>query len=216
MTPIAQDDSWAKRQQEDTPVQDETPHTPSAQVTYPVLDDDNYMETTPSPKASPAFRRIRKGLKPSVSMSTIPEEDSQQSNSVAHQVFLEENASATVQASEANATEDIPSALVEEERREEEREATPPATDQVILEENAIVSDPPVVDQMEVENTEAATNNATEANDPVMAEDNVEPEANVNVEATVMPVITDGAVPPPRPHTMELAFDHNDHLVIVC
>ena len=36
--------------------------------------------------------------------------------------------------------------------------------------------DPPVVEQMEVENTEAATNNATEANDFVMAEDNVETE----------------------------------------
>ena len=51
---------------------------------------------------------------------------------------------------------------------------------------------------MEVENPEAATNNATEANDSVMAKDNVEPEANVDAEV---------AVPPPRPHTMEQAFD---------
>ena len=53
---------------------------------------------------------------------------------------------------------------------------------------------------MEVENTEAATNNATEANDLVMDEDNVEPEANVNVEATVMPITLDRAIPPPQPH----------------
>ena len=60
---------------------------------------------------------------------------------------------------------------------------------------------------MEVENPEAPTNNATEANDSVMAEDNVNPEANVNAEATVTPMISDGAVPPPRPHTMERAFN---------
>ena len=66
--------------------------------------------------------------------------------------------------------------------------------------------DPPVVDQMEVENNEAATNTATESNDRVMAEDNVEPEANVNAEASVMLVLTDGVVPPPQPRTMETAF----------
>ena len=47
---------------------------------------------------------------PSVSMSTIPEEDSQQSSSVAHQVFTEENPFATVPESEAKAAEDIPAA----------------------------------------------------------------------------------------------------------
>ena len=36
--------------------------------------------------------------------------------------------------------------------------------------------DPPIIAQTEVENTEAATTNATKANDSVMAEDNVEPE----------------------------------------
>ena len=121
-------------------------------------------------------------------------------------MFLEENPSTTVQASEAKAAEDIPTASAEEEIREE-REATPPVIDQVILEENLIVPDPPVIDQMDVENNEAATNNATEANDPVMAEDNVEPEPNVNAEATVKPIITDGVVPPPQPHTMERAFN---------
>ena len=58
---------------------------------------------------------------------------------------------------------------------------------------------------MEVENHEPATNNATKANDSVMAEDNVEPEANVDAEATV---------PPPRPHTIEQAFDHGQLVTI--
>ena len=97
------------------------------------------------------------------------------------QVFPEENPSVTVPASEAKAAEDIPAASAEEEERREERErvATPPATHQVILEGNVIVPDPPVLHRTEVENTEAATNTATNANDVVMAEDNVEPEANV-------------------------------------
>ena len=148
-------------------------------------------------------------------MSTIPEEDSQQSSSVARQVFPDANPSAIAQESEAKAAEDIPTASVEEERREEEREAKPPTTNQVILEENVIVPDPPVVEQMEIENTEAATNNATEANDPLMVEDNVEPKANVNAEATVMQITIDGDVPPPQPHTMERAFNREGQLVIV-
>ena len=64
---------------------------------------------------------------------------------------------------------------------------------------------------MEVENTEAATNNDTEANDVVMAEDNVEPEANVVPEAHVQPedhVDAEATFPSPRPHTIEQAFDH--------
>ena len=65
LTPIAQDDSWAERPQQDTLVHDETPRNPPPQVTTPVLDDDNYMvQTTPSPKALPALRRLRKGLRP--------------------------------------------------------------------------------------------------------------------------------------------------------
>ena len=68
---------------------------------------------------------------------------------------------------------------------------------------------------MEVDNTEAAAINATEANDSVMAEDNVEPEAHVNVEATVTPITSDGVVPPPRPHTMEKAFNRGGQLVTV-
>ena len=133
-------------------------------------------------------------------MSSILEGEVQQS-SVAREVFPEATPSATASESEAKTAKDIPAASAEEER-EEEREATPPASDQVILEENVIVPDPPVLEQVEVENTKAATNNATKANDTVMAEDNVEPEANVDTEATVMPIISDGTVPPPRPHTM--------------
>ena len=68
------------------------------------------------------------------------------------------------------------------------------------------MQDPPVLNQMEVETNEAATNTA-EANDRVLAEDHVEPEANVNLEASVTLVPIDGAIPPPRPHTMEQAFN---------
>ena len=73
---------------------------------------------------------------------------------------------------------------------------------------------PPFVEQMEVEIPEAATTNYTEASDSVMAEDNVEPEvndnakANANSEANIV-------VPPPRPHTMELARNTSGELVAV-
>ena len=76
------------------------------------------------------FQRLRKGLKPPVSMSTIPEEDSQQSSSVARQVFPEENPSVTVPESEAKAVEDILAASAKEEERREETVATPPTIDQ--------------------------------------------------------------------------------------
>ena len=78
LTPISQDASWADRPQPATPSQDSpsTPHPPPVQATSPLVNDDNYMETTPSPKPSPVFQRLRKGLEPSVSMTTITEEDS--------------------------------------------------------------------------------------------------------------------------------------------
>ena len=60
-----------------------------------------------------------------------------------------------------------------------------PAAEQVILEENVTVPDPPVIERMEVETTEAATTNDAEATDILMAEDNVELEANVVPEAHV-------------------------------
>ena len=83
------------------------------------------------------------------------------------------------------------------------------------------VQDPLVVDHMEVENVEAATN-TPEANDHVLADDRVEPEANAvpeangNLEASATPVPTNGVVPPPRPHTMELAYNRDMELVTVC
>ena len=61
LTPIAQDDSWA-----DHPQQQGTPSTTQhQQVTPPVRneDDDFEAQPTPSPKASPALRRLRKGLR---------------------------------------------------------------------------------------------------------------------------------------------------------
>ena len=78
-----------------------------------------------------------------------------------------------------------------------------------------IVPDPPVIEQMEVANNGAATNNATEANDSVMADGNMEPEVNVNAEATVTPIISNDVVPSPRPHTMEHAYNKSGELVTV-
>ena len=149
----------------------------------------------------------------------------QHHSSVARKVFPEATPSASVSEYEAKDVEDILAASVEEEKEEEkgdEREATPPARDPVIL-ENVIVPDPQVVEQMEVENNEAATNNASESNDIVMAEDNVElattsvPEANAatapeasEATASEAPVVQHEAsvaanapVPPPRPYTIE-------------
>ena len=75
LTPIAQDASWADQPQQDTSSQD-SPSTPPPQVTTTVLDDDDYVvQPTPSPKASPAFRRFRKGPRPQVALSSVPEGD---------------------------------------------------------------------------------------------------------------------------------------------
>ena len=80
-------------------------------------------------------------------MSSIPEGEVQQS-SVARQVFPEATPIANVSESEAKAVEDIPAASADENQgeREEERVATPPASDQIILEENVIVPDPAVLE----------------------------------------------------------------------
>ena len=98
------------------------------------------------------------------------------------------------------------------------------------------MSDPPAP-EVEVNNPEAATNINTEANDVVMAEANVAseahavpevqaleatvaPEANLEApEANVVPEahINDNVnahVPPPRPHTIELAFDHGQPVMV--
>ena len=77
--------------------------------------------------------------------------------------------------------------------------------------------DPPVIEDTEVENTEATTNNDTVANDVVMAQDNVELEANVVPEAHVQPeahVDAEATVPSPRPHTIEQAFDHGQLVAV--
>ena len=50
----------------------------------------------------------------------------------------------------------------------------PPIPEEIVHEVNVSMPDPPAP-QVEVENPEAATTNASEANDVVMAEANVEP-----------------------------------------
>ena len=64
-------------------------------------------------------------------MTTITEEGSNLSSSVARQVFCEDNPSVTVPVSEANAAEDPPAASAGV-TQEEERVATPPATQQEV------------------------------------------------------------------------------------
>src|SRR4051812_44700700 len=96
LTPIAQDASWA-----DHPQQKETPSTPQhQQVTPPVQaeDDDFEAQPTPSSKASPALRRLRKGPRPQVTTSSVPEGEVPQ-QSVARQVFPD--ATPTVNVSES-------------------------------------------------------------------------------------------------------------------
>ena len=68
--------------------------------------------------------------------------------------------------------EDNPAASAAEE--EVPQAATPLPPQEVVLEENGILTDPPAR-QVEVENLEAATTNTTEATDVVMAEANMEP-----------------------------------------
>ena len=73
LTPIAQDDSWADHPQD-------TPATPPTQVTSSVLEDEDFeAQPTPSPQASPAFRRLRKGPRPQVVTPSVPEGEEQQS-----------------------------------------------------------------------------------------------------------------------------------------
>ena len=76
-------------------------------------------------------------------MTTITEEDSHQSSSVARQVFPEDNPSVTVPVLEANASEEIPAGAADE-RQEENRVVAPPTNqEEDILEENVSVPDPP-------------------------------------------------------------------------
>ena len=87
------------------------------------------------------------------------------------------------------------------------------------------VLDPPA-HQVEVENLEAATTNTNEANDVVMAEANVEPvpsivpEVNAEnaLEASVVQpeasVVATTPIPPPRPHTIEQAYNHGQLITV--
>ena len=150
-------------------------------------------------------------------MSSIPEGEVQQSL-VAREVFPEATPIVNVSESEAKAAEDIPAASAEEnpEPRQEERVATPPVTQEVILEENVPMPDPPATEE-EVENIEVATTNTTEANDVVMANNTMVPEANDAPEASVQPeahVDAEATVPSPRPHTIEHAFDHGQLVTV--
>ena len=95
----------------------------------------------------------------------------------------------------------------------------PPIPEEIVHEVNVSMPDPPAP-EVEVENPEAATTNASEANDVVMANVELEPtsmpEAN---EATSpkAPVVQHEAsaaatapVPPPRPYTIEQAYNHGE------
>lgn len=63
-------------------------------------------------------------------------------------MFPEATPTANVSESEAKTAEDIPAASADDnqEPREEERVATPPVTQEVVLEENVSVPDPPVIE----------------------------------------------------------------------
>ena len=171
LTTIAQDASWA-----DHPQQQDFPSTPQQQqqVTPPVQveEEDFKAQPTPSPKASPAFRRLRKGPRPQVPLSSVPEGEVPH-QSVARQVFPEATPTVNVSESEAKAAEDIPAASAAD-NQEEERVPTPPITEEDVPDVNVPVPDP-LAHQVEVENLVAATTNTNEANDVVMAEANVEP-----------------------------------------
>src|SRR4051812_18250725 len=164
MMPIAQDASWANH-----PQQQDTPSTPQQQqVTPPVQEEDDDFEAqpTPSPKASPAFRRLRKGPRPQVPLPSVLEGEVPH-QSAARQVFPDATPTVNISESEAKAAEDNPAASADE-KQEDEHVPTPPITEEVVPPVNVSVSDPPA-HQVEVENLEAATTNTNEANDVVMA-----------------------------------------------
>ena len=61
------------------PREEETPTTPPTQVTTPVLNDEDFVaQTNLSPQASPAFRRLHKGPRPQVTLSSVPEGEERQ------------------------------------------------------------------------------------------------------------------------------------------
>ena len=86
-----------------------------------MLDDEDFVaQTTPSPQASPAFRRLRKGPRPQVTLSSVPEGEEHQS--VSRQVFPEASPTVNISESEAKAAEDIPAASADENQGEREDE----------------------------------------------------------------------------------------------
>ena len=74
-------------------------------------------------------------------------------------MFSEATPNVNVSVYEAQATEDNPAASADEERQEE-RVQTPPMPEKIIHEVNVSVPDPPAP-QVEVENPEVATTNAS-------------------------------------------------------
>ena len=127
LTPIAQDASWADR-----PQQQDSPSTPQQQQVTPSVqvEEDEDLPTT-SPKASPVLQRLRKGPRPQVPLSSVPEGEVHH-QSVARQVFPEATPTVNVSEYEANVAEDNPAASAEE-KQAEERVATPPSLKKLFL-----------------------------------------------------------------------------------
>ena len=129
-----------------------------------------------------------------------------------------------VSVSEAQAAEDNLATSADDEHQEE-RVPTPPITEEAVPEVNVPVPDP-LAHQVEVENLEAAPTNTSEAHDVVMTEASVEPaptnmpEANAPTapEASVVQpeatVIATAPVPPPRPHTIEQAYNYGQLITV--
>ena len=148
--------------------------------------EDFQAQPTPSPNLKPALRRLRRGQRPEVPLSSVPEGEVQCSP-VARQVFSEPAPTVNVSESEAHAAKDIPAASAEENEEEVRVPTLPAIEEEAVHDLNVPVPDPPARLE-EVENVEAASANANEANDIVMADTNVEPtptsvpEANVATE----------------------------------
>ena len=120
LTPIAQDDSWADRPQEQ-----DSPNTPQQQqVTTSVQAEEDEGLPTPSPKVSPVLQRLRKGPRPQVSLPSIPEGEVHR-QPVARQVFSEATPTVNVSVSEAHAAEDHPATSADD-NQEDVCVPTPP------------------------------------------------------------------------------------------
>ena len=77
-------------------------------------DEDFEAEPTPSPKALTALRRLRKGPRPQVPLTSVPEGEVHH-QPVARQVFSEATPGVNVSESEAPAAEDNPAASADDE-----------------------------------------------------------------------------------------------------